>query len=261
MKCPRGPEDEYTSLIQCPVVSPVTRCSHHLPLYFLLCASVGTSLTLGSYCWVDKPASCLPEVWRIPFLRPYIFQVCMFVACGLGMTTLFAFYEAVAGRIPNTVNAKMWEWTALITGQLSMVVLLLFTLAPSETSDFSKAWLMAEEHLLASLYFLLVCLHSISSHYLHSLLHSQEVVSQGSPWRDIRYWTLVVIICTTLGHFMLIGERSDYGSLLRRICDHILLHGSYLSLATYQETLSAIEVRLSYQAQDVAFKQINRVTL
>lgn len=266
MKCAGGFEEEYSSLLKSPVSDPSIKSSSSHPLYFLLFASLGSLLTLGSYCWLDKPATCLPDLGKLPFLRPYVFQVrtrqcCLFLACGFGATTLFTVYESVGNRTPRNFNAQMWGWTAFISGQMSLFVLLLFALTPSEVTDFPKAWLMTQEHLLISAYFLLACIHALSSFSLRSLLHRQEITSQSSPWTYIRRWTLIVQVMLTVVYFMLLGNRSDYWSILRKLVGHVLFQASFLYLATYQEDLNAIEVSVRYQPHDFTFKQLNRVTL
>ena len=265
MKCTGGFEEEYSTLLKPPASSPSPKSSPSYPLFFLFFASLGSMLTLGSYCLLDKPATCLPELGKLPFLRPYVFQVrtrqcCMFLACGFGATTLFTVYESLGSRVRH-FNAQMWGWTALISGLMSLLVLLLFALTPSEATDFPKAWLLTQEQLLLSAYFLLACIHALSSSSLQSLLHKQEVTSQPSPWSCLRHWTLLVQVVLTVGYFMLLGSRSDYWSLLRKLVGYVLFQASFLHLATYQQDLNTIEVSVRYQPHDFAFKQLNRVTL
>lgn len=259
-------EEECSYLLKSPVSSLSPKSSPSYPLYFLLFASLGSLLTLGSYCWLDKPATCLPDLGKLPFLRPYVFQVrgmqcCMFLACGFGATTLFTVYETVGSRTGRTVNGWVWEWTALISGQMSLVVLLLFALTPSEATDFPKAWLVTQEQLLISVYFLLACIHALSSFFLHSLLHNQEITSQPSSWTHIRQWTLIVLLALSIAYYMLLSSHSDYWSSLRRLLAHILFQASFLYMSTYQQDLNTIEVTIRYQTHDLGFKQLNRVTL
>ena len=75
MKSARGFEEECSSLLKSPAHSPSAKFSSSYPLYFLFFACLGSLLTLGSYCWLDKPATCLPDLGKLPFLRPYVFQV------------------------------------------------------------------------------------------------------------------------------------------------------------------------------------------
>lgn len=228
------------------------------PGLFLVCAMLGYAATFSSSCIWDRSKSCVAEVSKLPLQRPYIFQICMLLACYFGIMTLLAFPPAAWHRLPQKALLPcIGKWVSQVSGLASIAALLLISWVPSESKETHT--LQTREGFLISLYFCLAAAHAYSTTYVRELIHQHEVVTQPTLWRYIRIWLARVLVLAVIIYLTLAGKKPFAAhNILSKCLGHLLFLCSFLYMGTYHEDISSVEVSLHSQDR---FRHVSRATL
>ena len=247
MKC--GGFEEERSLLKPVSREETSQVRVSFPMLYMFTAGGVYGVTLVFQSFMTRN---VPEVAGMSSLHSFLFQVlstqsCMLLACYFGFMTLVTCLPLTYQRLPQY---SLWlqgvKWTAQSSGFLSLLILMLISLSPSEVKTAPNTHFFTHQNILISLYFGAATLHSHSSTYLRERIHTYEVVTQASPWRSLRTFLVRLLVIGVTVYYVSICVKSLHSTWFRKCVGHMLFLCSFMFIGCYHEDLRRTEVNQRY---------------
>ena len=76
-----------------------TSPTKNFPIIYAALIAATFCISIGMHCILDKSDTCIPFLYKLPTIRPYIVQTGVFLAAGLGIGTVLSVHYVLMKRI------------------------------------------------------------------------------------------------------------------------------------------------------------------
>ena len=240
-----------------------TSPTKNFPIIYAALIAATFCISIGMHCILDKSDTCIPFLYKLPTIRPYIVQTGVFLAAGLGIGTVLSVHYVLMKRIMGFSMSQCYVWISLAFGLVAQASLLLYALTPSEKSDMGIMVVKIEESILILVFNMFSLFHACSTLFLTYICRKREIMSQNTPWiavKAILILSMALIMPIDSSGMFLASVVPVWSLSMYKFTGYVLfmMNTAYFSL--FYHDLKFVSLEFNYKSENKDFKMINGST-